>query len=46
VRLLLIDNKPVKLSSKSTELHKSINKKMINYELSFEYAYMTINNVQ
>jgi hypothetical protein len=44
--IILIDNKPVKLSSKNTELHKSINKKMINYELSFEYAYMTINNVQ
>lgn len=44
--ILLIDDKPVKLSSKNTELHKSINKKMINYELSFEYAYSTINNVQ
>jgi hypothetical protein len=44
--IILIDNKPVKLSSKNAELHKSINKKMINYELSFEYAYMTINNVQ
>ena len=44
--ILLMDNKPVKLSSKSTELHKSINKKMINYELSFEYAYMTINTIQ
>lgn len=43
---ILLDNKPVKLSSKSIELHKSINKKMINYEIAFDVAHMAINTVQ
>jgi hypothetical protein len=43
---ILLDNKPVKLNSKSIELQKSINKKVINYELTFDYAYHTINTVQ
>ena len=43
---MLLDNKPVKLNGKSIELQKSINKKVINYELTFDYAYHTINTVQ
>jgi len=43
---ILLDNKPVKLNGKSIELQKSINKKVINYELTFDYAYHTINTVQ
>lgn len=41
-----IDDKPVKVGSKNIDLHKSINKKMINYEITFEYAYAVINNIQ
>ncbi len=44
--IILMDDKPVKLSTKNAELHKSINKKMINYELTFEYAHSTINTIQ
>ena len=43
---IMLDDKPVKLSSKSIELPKSVNKKIINYEMSFEYAYQTINTIQ
>jgi hypothetical protein len=42
---ILIDKKPAKLNTKSTELFKSINTKMINYQLEFEYAYDVINSV-
>jgi hypothetical protein len=42
---ILIDKKPAKLNSKSTELFKSINTHMINYQLEFEYAYDVINSV-
>jgi hypothetical protein len=43
---LLLDNRPVKVNSKSLELHKSINKKVINYELTFDYASPMINTIQ
>ena len=43
---LLLDNRPVKVSSKSLELQKSINKKVINYELTFDYASPMINTIQ
>ena len=42
---ILIDNKPAKINSKSTELFKSINTKQINYTLDFEFAYDAINSV-
>jgi hypothetical protein len=43
---IMLDDKPVKLASKSMELPKSVNKKIINYEMSFEYAHQTINTIQ
>jgi hypothetical protein len=42
---ILIDNKPAKINTKSTELFKSINTKQINYTLDFEFAYDAINSV-
>lgn len=42
---ILLDKKPVVLNSKNTELFKSINTHMINYQLEFEYAYDTINSI-
>jgi len=42
---ILIDNKPAKINSKSTELFKSINTKQINYTLDFEFTYDAINSV-
>jgi hypothetical protein len=42
---ILIDGKPAILLTKNTELFKSINTKMINYQMEFEYAFDTINSV-
>jgi hypothetical protein len=43
---ILIDNKPAKINTKSTELFKHINtKQTINYTLEFEFAYDVINSV-
>jgi hypothetical protein len=42
---ILIDNRPAKLNSKSMELQKHVNTKMINYTLEFEFATDIINNV-
>lgn len=42
---ILIDEKPAKLNTKTTELFKSINTKLINYQLEFEFAYDVINSV-
>jgi hypothetical protein len=42
---ILIENKPAKINSKSTELFKHINTKQINYSLEFEFAYDVINSV-
>jgi len=42
---VLIDGKPAKLKTKSTELFKNINTKQINYALEFEFNYNAINNV-
>jgi hypothetical protein len=42
---ILIDEKPAKLNTKNTELFKSINTHMINYQLEFEFAYDVINSV-
>jgi len=42
---ILINNYPAKLNSKSTELFKNINTKMINYQLEFEDSFDVINSV-
>ena len=42
---IIINNYPAKLNSKSTELFKNINTKMINYQLEFEYSFDVINSV-
>jgi hypothetical protein len=43
--VILLDNKPVKMKTKSIEKFKKINDKMINYLMEFEYANDIINNV-
>ena len=42
---ILINDKPAKINTKSTELFKSINTKQINYTLEFEFTYDVINSV-
>lgn len=42
---IIINNYPAKLNSKTTELFKNINTKMINYSLEFEFAFDVINSV-
>jgi hypothetical protein len=42
---VLINKKAAKINTKATELFKSINTHMINYQLEFEYAFDTINSV-
>lgn len=42
---ILLDNRPVKLNTKSTELFKQIDTKLINYALTFEYSTDIINSV-
>jgi len=42
---IMLDNRPVKINTKSVELQKQINTKMINYTLEFQYATDIINNV-
>jgi hypothetical protein len=42
---ILVNEKAAKINTKSTDLFKSINTKMINYQLEFEYAFDTINSV-
>ena len=42
---ILIDNKPARINTKSTELFKHINTNQINYSLDFEFAYDVINSV-
>ena len=43
---ILLDNKPVKIKTQSSELKNSLKDKLINYEIDFEYNYDLINNVQ
>ena len=43
--VIRINGKPATLKTSSTELFEHINKKQINYELEFEFANATINNV-
>jgi hypothetical protein len=42
---ILIDGLPAKLNTKTIDLQKHINNKMINYQLDFEFAYDAINNI-
>jgi len=42
---IIINNYPAKINTKSTELFKSVNTKMINYQIEFEFAYDVINSV-
>ena len=42
---ILINDKPAKINTKSTELFKHINTKQINYSLEFEFTYDAINSV-
>jgi hypothetical protein len=42
---ILLDNKPVKLKTMTTDLKTSLQDKMINYTIEFEYNYNQINNV-
>ena len=41
-----LDNKPVVPQTTSLGLHKSINERLINYTLTFNYAHHIINNIQ
>lgn len=43
--IIRIDDKPVNINTKSTELFKNINSNNINYELTFNYAYQTRNYI-
>jgi len=42
---ILLDTKPVKLKTMTTDLKTSLQDKMINYQIDFEYDYNQINNV-
>jgi hypothetical protein len=42
---ILVNDRPAKMNTKSTELFKSINTKMINYEMTFDIANDIINSV-
>lgn len=42
---ILLDNIPVKLKTMATDLKTSLQDKMINYQIDFEYNYNQINNV-
>lgn len=42
---ILLDGVPVKLKTMSTDLKSSLQDKMINYTIDFEYNYNQINNV-
>ena len=42
---VLLDQKPVKLKTESTDLKSSLKDRMINYEIEFEYAYNLLNDV-
>ena len=42
---ILLDNKPVRLKTMTTDLKTSLQDKMINYQIDFEYNYNQINNV-
>jgi hypothetical protein len=44
-KILINEKQPAKLNTKNTELFKSINTKLINYQLEFEFAYDVINSV-
>ena len=41
-----LDGKPVIIDTKSLDLQKSINKRLINYTLTFKFANNIVNNIQ
>ena len=41
-----LDGEPVVPQTNSLDMHKSINERLINYTLSFNYAHHIINNIQ
>lgn len=43
--VVLLDNKPVNVKSKSSEKKTQLNNKLINYEIDFEYNFGLINDV-
>lgn len=43
--VVLIDDKPVSVKTKATDLKSTLKDKMINYEIEFEYAFNLINDV-
>ena len=43
---ILINGLPAVVATKSVQMFKHINEKLINYSLDFDYAYDYINNVQ
>ena len=43
--VVLLDNVPAEVSTKSFDVKSSLKDKMINYEIDFEYAFNFINNV-
>jgi hypothetical protein len=42
---ILLDLKPVTIKTEGTELKTSLNNKMINYEMEFDFSFDLINNV-
>ena len=44
-KVVLLDNKPVKVKTQSLTYKTQLKDKMINFELDFEYAFDLINNV-
>ena len=42
---ILLDNKPVEIKTQSSSLKTSLQDKMINYEMEFDYAFNLINDV-
>tara|TARA_R110002020_G_scaffold283158_1_gene498899 strand:+ start:21189 stop:22253 length:1065 start_codon:yes stop_codon:yes gene_type:complete len=44
--IIRLDGKPVIPNTKSLDMHKSINERLINYSLTFDYANNIINTIQ
>jgi hypothetical protein len=42
---ILVNGTAAKLNTKTIDIQKEINSRMINYQLEFEYAYDVINSV-
>ena len=42
---ILVNELPAKLNTKSIDLQKQLNTRLINYQLDFDFAYDIINTV-